>query len=485
MNPPPVSAPSRSKVRRTAVAATLALLSIGGLADAAVRADRTQSDQPGPTPGPTLYPRIVNGTATSSYPAVGSLLLYDDIAGSSLAGLCSGTLIGCRTFVTAAHCVCPEQADDAATCERMGPTDPRLLRVFLQEAGLFPVAAVTINPGYHFAEGGDVAVISLDDAATGIAPSALDTIERLPIGSVATIVGFGTSMGGRHAPNDAGIKRQGAVKTAACSSDIASDGHICWAFVGSGSNTCEGDSGGPLFADFGGGVALAGVTSGGNSLNCLAPDLGFDTDVFVNRAWILDAAGQDLGTASCAGPTAGNAPTTTVSTGGQLDWATPQARMTFDVPAGTTLVRIGLNGQIGSATFPDGPNDFDVFVRAGSPPSADNFDCSDTNPTSFGFCEVSSPRAGTWHVLVQRAEGDGAFQLTATTFAPDASASCTGDCNRDGLVTIDELLEGVRIALGSDEPGACLPFNANADNVVTIDELLAGVRSALDGCPAS
>ena len=59
-----------------------------------------------------LRPQIVNGIVTSDLPSVG--LLLDATDGL---GVCTGTLIGCRTFVTAAHCVCP---GDAAA--RMRPT---------------------------------------------------------------------------------------------------------------------------------------------------------------------------------------------------------------------------------------------------------------------------------------------------------------------------------------------------------------------------
>src|SRR6185295_196902 len=100
-------------------------------------------------------PHVVNGQATTSYPAVGALLLYDDAFASNLYGLCSGTLIGCQTFLTAAHCVCPDGASNAAECERTGTADPATLRVFLQRGGMFHVAAVSIPADYSFARGGD------------------------------------------------------------------------------------------------------------------------------------------------------------------------------------------------------------------------------------------------------------------------------------------------------------------------------------------
>ena len=59
---------------------------------------------------------------------------------------------------------------------------------------------------------------------------------------------------------------------------------------------------------------------------------------------------------------------------------------------------------------------------------------------------------------------------------------CTGDCNGDGMVTINELITGVNIALGSQPPSACPIFDANSNGQVEINELIAGVNNALNGC---
>jgi hypothetical protein len=56
--------------------------------------------------------------------------------------------------------------------------------------------------------------------------------------------------------------------------------------------------------------------------------------------------------------------------------------------------------------------------------------------------------------------------------------SCPGDCDRDGTVTIAELLRGVGLALGT----TTLPCPAYGDAPVTIDKLVAAVDRALNGC---
>ena len=67
--------------------------------------------------------------------------------------------------------------------------------------------------------------------------------------------------------------------------------------------------------------------------------------------------------------------------------------------------------------------------------------------------------------------------------APPAHA-CSGDCDGDGSVTVDELIRGVGLALEEDV-GRCSAFDANGDEQVSIDELMAGVNTALSTCDAA
>jgi len=56
-----------------------------------------------------------------------------------------------------------------------------------------------------------------------------------------------------------------------------------------------------------------------------------------------------------------------------------------------------------------------------------------------------------------------------------------GDCNGSGDVSIDELIIGVDIALGTLPANACPAFE-NAQGLVDIAQLIQGVNSALNGC---
>ena len=65
----------------------------------------------------------------------------------------------------------------------------------------------------------------------------------------------------------------------------------------------------------------------------------------------------------------------------------------------------------------------------------------------------------------------------------DSSGECPCDCNRDGEVTISELITAVRISLRSgDLESDCPAADADGDGEVSINELVAGVNSALHGC---
>lgn len=73
--------------------------------------------------------------------------------------------------------------------------------------------------------------------------------------------------------------------------------------------------------------------------------------------------------------------------------------------------------------------------------------------------------------------------LAAALLAGPAAAACTGDCDGDGRVRINELVAAVGIALGQSPIGACAAVDADGDRQVTIAELIAATNALLSGCP--
>ncbi len=72
---------------------------------------------------------------------------------------------------------------------------------------------------------------------------------------------------------------------------------------------------------------------------------------------------------------------------------------------------------------------------------------------------------------------------TATPTVPPTATPgiCTGNCNGDDSVTIDELITLVNIALGTLSPSACA-LGVPAGESVDIALIIRAVRNALDGC---
>jgi hypothetical protein len=445
---------TRSHLRRLAATAAVVLLAVGSAA---------RAQAAGETPLAPTYdlggpgPRIVNGTLTSAYPSVGALLS----PGSATTGglVCSGTLIGCETFLTAAHCVCDTIGSECQTGGVHQP-NPSQYVVFFQHAGFFAVSSISVRSDFNFPVG-DIAVIKLASPVSGIAPTPVDVTGAPAFGASARIVGFGRNAGA----SDYGLKRAGAVTMASCVAGISNTTSVCWDFTspigvpGTDSDTCNGDSGGPLFADFQCGDTVAGITSGGTSASCQPTDHSYDANVFHYSAYIASVGGADLANASCgAMPQAGEAGAPIFAASGTISSGAPQALHTVDVPAGTTRLRIAMNAS------EDLASDFDLYVKAGSPPTTSDFDCKADGPNQFGFCEFTSPAPGTWYVLVQRFQGSGQYQVTATTYASGAPGPGTNGqtCDDGNSCTSGDVCQGgacggtaVANGTGCDDGSAC------------------------------
>lgn len=108
-----------------------------------------------------------------------------------------------------------------------------------------------------------------------------------------------------------------------------------------------------------------------------------------------------------------------------------------------------------------------VTIRATTLPGTYRFEVGSTQ--AFGPGAVAHP-------FVQGRSGDVEVSLIAT---------CAGDCNEDGAVTIDELIAGIGIALGNGSASNCTAADVNRDGEITIDELLAGINRGLTGCTSA
>jgi hypothetical protein len=101
-----------------------------------------------------------------------------------------------------------------------------------------------------------------------------------------------------------------------------------------------------------------------------------------------------------------------------------------------------------------------------------SLNCNDLNSRGFPTC----PNSQTVTIPSQNETAD---------FTVQAHATCVGDCNGDGSVSIDDIIEMVDIALGDLDVSRCPAGDANDDNQITIDEILKAVSVALNGCAVS
>jgi hypothetical protein len=380
---------------------------------AAARAGAEQASYGGPGPS------IVNGLDTQDFPTTGALLYSFNqsasINGSNAGTQCTGTLIGCQTFMTAAHCV----FDDPVASHYW---------VYLQNGGISQVASVTYNPSYNPSlSGHDVAILKLSTPVTGIDPTTFNSTHDLAAIGVAVdgvIAGFGRTGGSGAGTSDYGIKRYGDIVTAHCNTaDTGGEGDdklVCWDFTspegpaGSNSDTCNGDSGGPLFMNFGGTTEVVANTVSGTSDSCLPTDHSWDSGVYFNRTWIGGELGTDS-TSTCGSIGAvGDATVSVFQNHGSLSSAHPGDSFTVTLAGTPSVVRFTLNGTDNRSFNPN------FFVKQGPGASPASYDCKEDGTSVFGACVIPNPAPGAWSVFVQRAAGAGDYQVTTTAFGTSA-----------------------------------------------------------------
>lgn len=122
-----------------------------------------------------------------------------------------------------------------------------------------------------------------------------------------------------------------------------------------------------------------------------------------------------------------------------------------------------------------------VQVRAADTPTATPTETMPPTPSATPSATSSAPVTPT---ATSTATVTATPSVTATpTVTPTPAARpCIGDCDRDGVVRVDELLRGVAVALAGSEPASCPAADGDGDRRVSIAELIAAIAAALNGC---
>jgi secreted trypsin-like serine protease len=317
---------------------------------------------------------------------------------------CGGSILNASWIATAQHCVTGGNADMRVVA---GTT-----RVSTQASGqIRSIDAVTLAPGFTDPTvGDDVALLHLSTPLDLSGPNARAIPLVTPAdaaagatnpGVLATVTGWGTLRAGGPSPDILQTVNVPLISNAQANAAYNPEGititpdQIGAAILGVGGvDSCQGDSGGPLTVSVGGVAKLAGVVSWG--IGCALANLpGMYARVTSFDPYISQRAnGRVLPLIALNGLTG--------------------ARNTFvhrsvNVPAGTHALSVVLQGGAGDA---------DLYVRRGSQPTTNRFDCRPFQNGNAEFCTINAPVAGTYFVSLRAFAAFSGASLRVISIAP-------------------------------------------------------------------
>jgi CSLREA domain-containing protein len=99
-----------------------------------------------------------------------------------------------------------------------------------------------------------------------------------------------------------------------------------------------------------------------------------------------------------------------------------------------------------------------------------------------GTPNATSTPEGTPSTVPTSADTTPTATVTPNSTATPEDVACVGDCDGSSQVTVDEIVTGVIIALGTRLADDCPAFDRDQSMTVTVDELVEAIQNALRGC---
>lgn len=195
---------------------------------------------------------------------------YPSVAKITFGGFsCTGTLIAPDAVLSAGHC----SSLTGAAVATPAAYPPALINVRIGgtrsgEGESVPVRSVAVHPNYLANSGYDISVLKLSRTSTK-APTKVagagETALWAP-GTLEIIAGWGATSEGGSAPNvlqEAEVPITTDSYCAGAYGDFDPETMICAGYPQGGTDTCQGDSGSPMFGRAGGALRVVGATSFG------------------------------------------------------------------------------------------------------------------------------------------------------------------------------------------------------------------------------
>ncbi len=182
--------------------------------------------------------RIVGGSLTSQWPAIGALVTADGQL------VCTGTLVGPELVLTAAHCT--DQPGFLPARFVVGPDAAQPLHAY-------DVGEIHRHPAYHpDTLAFDLALVRLASSAKApVMALRMAPVDPSQVGTSARIAGYGDNGAGV-----TGLKRHATTPIGAID-----DNYLIGGTLAGQPQPCLGDSGGPLFLATGSQPVVLGVSS--------------------------------------------------------------------------------------------------------------------------------------------------------------------------------------------------------------------------------